>query len=35
MPPGYQFGLDLGSDQRKIVLTLNGGAFTYSGPHMT
>jgi len=28
MPPGYQFGLDLGSDSRKS-LTLNGGAFTY------
>jgi len=28
MPPGYQFGIDLGSDSRKS-LTLNGGAFTY------
>jgi hypothetical protein len=28
LPPGYQFGLDLGSDSRKS-LTLNAGAFTY------
>ena len=28
LPPGYQFGLDMGSDSRKSF-TLNGGAFTY------
>ena len=28
LPPGYQFGIDLGSDSRK-ALTLSGGAFTY------
>jgi len=28
LPPAYQLGIDLGSDNRKS-LTLNGGAFTY------
>src|SRR2546425_8197785 len=28
LPPGYQFGIDMGSDSRKS-LTLNTGAFTY------